>query len=81
MTYGVSALPHSSVFVGTVLGGIWRISRGDVLGLGSQGNGALLIVLWCALILHARWGGYIRQRGLMVMALFGNVITSFRGLA
>jgi hypothetical protein len=27
--------------------------------------------------LHARWGGFIRQRGLMIMAIFGNVVTSF----
>lgn len=40
-------------------------------------NGAVLIVLWCAIILHSRWGGFIRQRGLMIMALFGNIITSF----
>ena len=29
-----------------------------------------------ALILHARWGGYVRERGLMAMAVFGNVVTS-----
>jgi hypothetical protein len=29
------------------------------------------------MILHARWGGYIQPRGLMVMAIFGNIITSF----
>jgi hypothetical protein len=40
-------------------------------------NGAVLIVLWCAIILHARWGGFIRQGGLMIMAIFGNVVTSF----
>ena len=34
-------------------------------------------MLWCAIILHARWGGFIRQRGLMIMAIFGNVVTSF----
>lgn len=28
-------------------------------------------------ILHARWGGYIRQRGIMAMAIFGNAITAF----
>lgn len=27
-------------------------------------------------ILHARWGGYVREKGLMAMAIFGNVITS-----
>ncbi len=36
----------------------------------------MLIVLWCAIILHARWGGFIQQRGLMIMAIFGNVVTS-----
>jgi len=32
--------------------------------------------LWNAIILHARWGGYVRERGIMAMAIFGNVITS-----
>ncbi|HZC58620.1 MAG TPA: hypothetical protein VE154_01415, partial [Chthoniobacterales bacterium] len=27
-------------------------------------------------ILHARWGGFARERGLAVMAVFGNVVTS-----
>ena len=33
-------------------------------------------MLWNAIILHARWGGYARERGTMGMAIFGNVITS-----
>ncbi|HEX4085061.1 MAG TPA: cytochrome c biogenesis protein CcsA [Chthoniobacteraceae bacterium] len=78
MTYGVICFATLFSFVGTVLGGIWADqSWGRFWGWDPKENGALLIVLWCALILHARWGGYIRQRGLMVMALFGNVITSF----
>ena len=65
-------------FVGTVLGGIWADqSWGRFWGWDPKENGAVLIVLWCAIILHARWGGFIRQRGLMVMAIFGNVVTSF----
>jgi len=36
----------------------------------------LLIVLWNATILHARWGGLVRERGLMNMAVFGNIVTS-----
>ena len=39
-------------------------------------NGALLIVLWNAIILHTRWGGYNRERGIAVMTVFGNIITS-----
>jgi len=34
-------------------------------------------VLWNATILHARWGGLVRQRGLANMAVFGNIVTSF----
>jgi hypothetical protein len=29
------------------------------------------------MILHARWGGLIKERGLMAMAVFGNIVTSF----
>jgi ABC-type transport system involved in cytochrome c biogenesis permease subunit len=78
MTYGVVCFATLFSFVGTVLGGIWADqSWGRFWGWDPKENGALLIVLWCAIILHARWGEYIRQRGLMVMAIFGNVITSF----
>ena len=78
MTYGVVCFATLFSFVGTVLGGIWADqSWGRFWGWDPKENGALLIVLWCALILHARWGGFIKQRGLMIMALFGNVITSF----
>lgn len=78
MTYGVICFATLFSFVGTVLGGIWADqSWGRFWGWDPKENGALLIVLWCALILHARLGGFIRQRGLMIMALFGNVITSF----
>jgi len=78
MTYGVICFATLFSFVGTVLGGIWADqSWGRFWGWDPKENGALLIVLWCAIILHARWGEYIGQRGLMVMAIFGNVITSF----
>ena len=78
MTYGVVCFATLFSFVGTVLGGIWADqSWGRFWGWDPKENGALLIVLWCAITLHARWGGFIRQRGLMIMALFGNVVTSF----
>ena len=78
MTYGVVCFATLFSFVGTVLGGIWADqSWGRFWGWDPKENGAVLIVLWCAVILHARWGGFIRQRGLMMMAIFGNVITSF----
>ena len=78
MTYGVVCFATLFSFVGTVLGGIWADqSWGRFWGWDPKENGAVLIVLWCAIILHARWGGYVRQRGLMIMAIFGNVVTSF----
>ncbi|WP_306591815.1 cytochrome c biogenesis protein [Geothrix sp. 21YS21S-4] len=77
MAYGVICFALFFSFVGTVLGGIWADqSWGRFWGWDPKENGALLIVLWNAIILHARWAGYVRQRGTMVMAIFGNIITA-----
>lgn len=77
MAYGVICFSLFFSFVGTVLGGIWADqSWGRFWGWDPKENGALMIVLWNALILHARWGGYAREKGFMAMAIFGNVITS-----
>ena len=77
MIYGVVCFAMLLSFVGTVLGGIWADqSWGRFWGWDPKENGALLIVLWNAIILHSRWGGYARERGIMAMAIFGNVITS-----
>jgi len=77
MAYGVICFSLFFSFVGTVLGGIWADqSWGRFWGWDPKENGALLIVLWNAVILHARLGGYIRERGIMAMAIFGNIITS-----
>jgi len=77
MAYGVICFALFFSFVGTVLGGIWADqSWGRFWGWDPKENGALLIVLWNAIILHARWAGYVRERGLMAMAIFGNVMTS-----
>ena len=78
MAYGIVCFALFFSFVGTVLGGIWADqSWGRFWGWDPKENGALLIVLWNAIILHARWAGYARERGTMAMAIFGNVITSF----
>jgi ABC-type transport system involved in cytochrome c biogenesis permease subunit len=77
MAYGIICFALFFSFVGTVLGGIWADqSWGRFWGWDPKENGALLIVLWNAIILHARWAGYVRERGTMVMAIFGNVITA-----
>jgi ABC-type transport system involved in cytochrome c biogenesis permease subunit len=78
MVYGTVCFATLLSFVGTILGGIWADqSWGRFWGWDPKENGALLIVIWNALILHARWGGMIRERGLMVMVVFGNVVTAF----
>ena len=77
MTYGIVCFALFFSFVGTVLGGIWADqSWGRFWGWDPKENGALLIVLWNAIILHSRWAGYVREKGIMAMAIFGNVITS-----
>ncbi|MFM2294077.1 MAG: hypothetical protein RLZZ350_490 [Verrucomicrobiota bacterium] len=78
MVYGIVCFATLFSFVGTVLGGIWADqSWGRFWGWDVKENGALIIVLWNALILHARWGGLVRERGLMCMAIFGNVVTAW----
>jgi len=78
MVYGIVCFATLTSFVGTILGGIWADqSWGRFWGWDPKENGALLIVLWNAVILHARWGGMIKERGLMAMAVFGNIVTSF----
>jgi cytochrome c-type biogenesis protein CcsB len=78
IVYGIVCFAMLFSFVGTVLGGIWADqSWGRFWGWDPKENGALIIVLWNAIILHARWDGMIGERGLMNMALFGCVVTSF----
>jgi ABC-type transport system involved in cytochrome c biogenesis permease subunit len=78
MVYAIICFATLFSFTGTVLGGIWADqSWGRFWGWDPKENGALLIVLWNALILHARWGGLVRERGLMNLAIFGNVITAW----
>jgi ABC-type transport system involved in cytochrome c biogenesis permease subunit len=73
--YGILCFATLFSFTGTVLGGIWADqSWGRFWGWDPKENGALLIVIWNALILHARWGGMVKQRGMAVLALMGNII-------
>ncbi len=78
MVYGVVCFAMLLSFVGTITGGIWADqSWGRFWGWDPKENGALLIVIWNAIFLHARWGGLCRQRGLMMIAVFGNIVTGW----
>ena len=76
----LSTLGFAMLFstIGTILGGIWADqSWGRFWGWDPKENGAILIVLWIAIIFHARILGILKQRGLMIAVVFGNIITSF----
>ncbi|MCI0376245.1 MAG: cytochrome c biogenesis protein CcsA [Gemmataceae bacterium] len=76
--YGVVCFATLLSFTGTMLGGIWADqSWGRFWGWDPKENGALLIVIWAALILHARWAGLIKQRGLAMLAVAGNIVTAW----
>jgi ABC-type transport system involved in cytochrome c biogenesis permease subunit len=83
LIYGVICFGLITSFFGTVLGGLWADdSWGRFWGWDPKENGAMMIVLWNAVSLHARWGGMIRERGLAALAIIGNLVTlwSWKGV-
>ena len=78
MVYAIVCFATLFSFTGTVLGGIWADqSWGRFWGWDPKENGALIIVIWNVLILHARWGKLVGDRGLINLAIFGNVVTAW----
>jgi ABC-type transport system involved in cytochrome c biogenesis permease subunit len=78
MVYGVVCFALLLSFVGTVLGGIWADqSWGRFWGWDPKENGAALVVLISAVILHARWAGIVGPREIMVLAVSGNIVTAW----
>jgi ABC-type transport system involved in cytochrome c biogenesis permease subunit len=78
MIYGTLCFAIFFSFVGTVLGGLWADdSWGRFWGWDPKENGALIIVLYNALVLHARWGGLVTARGLALLAIGGNIVTAW----
>lgn len=76
LIYGIVCFALLLSFFGTVLGGLWGDdSWGRFWGWDPKENGALMIVFWNAVVLHARWGGMVRERGLAGLAIVGNIVT------
>jgi len=72
---GVLGLALPLTFLGTNLGGIWADqSWGRFWGWDPKENGALMIVLWTTLILHARISNLIGARGLAIGSVLGMVV-------
>ena len=78
MTYGTLCFAIFFSFVGTVLGGLWADdSWGRFWGWDPKENGALIIVLWNAIVLHAGWDGMVKDRGLAVLSVLGNIAVTW----
>jgi len=78
IVYGMVAFTLLFSLIGTILGGIWGAeSWGRFWGWDPKENGALMIVIWMLVILHARLGGYIKEAGLHVCSVFGFPVIVF----
>jgi ABC-type transport system involved in cytochrome c biogenesis permease subunit len=78
MTYGTLCFAIFFSLVGTILGGLWADdSWGRFWGWDPKENGALMIVIWNAIVLHARWGKMAGERGLASLAVLGNIVTAW----
>jgi ABC-type transport system involved in cytochrome c biogenesis permease subunit len=76
MMYGTCCFAMLLSFFGTTSGGIWGDqSWGRFWGWDPKENGAVLVVIWNALILHARWCGLVKERGMAILALVGSMVT------
>jgi cytochrome c-type biogenesis protein CcsB len=61
--------------IGTVLGGLWADQAwGRFWGWDPKENGALLIIIWCAVVLHARSGKMIKDIGTAYGAIVAFVL-------
>ena len=73
--YGLLAFGLVFSFLGTMLGGVWADqSWGRFWGWDPKENGALLIVLWCAMLFHARLAGMIGPVGLAAGGVLGVIV-------
>ena len=76
--YGILCFAMMFSFAGTMLGGIWAdLSWGRFWGWDPKENGALMVVLWCALIVHCRALKIAGSRGILALACIGNVIAAW----
>lgn len=73
--YGALAFGFIFTVIGTLFGGLWaQQSWGRFWGWDPKENGALLIILWCSIVFHARAGGWMRQAGTAAGAIVGFVV-------
>jgi len=72
---GVLGFGFTMTVLGTTLGGIWADqSWGRFWGWDPKENGALLIILWCAIVFHAKIGGFIGPLGMAAFSALGIIV-------
>jgi ABC-type transport system involved in cytochrome c biogenesis permease subunit len=72
---GILAFGLIFSFIGTILGGIWADqSWGRFWGWDPKENGALLIVLWCAIIYHSKMAGMVHRIGTAALTALGIIV-------
>lgn len=72
---GILGLALPLTFLGTNLGGIWADqSWGRFWGWDPKENGALMIVIWTTMILHARISNLIGAQGLAIGSVLGMIV-------
>ncbi|HMP74385.1 MAG TPA: cytochrome c biogenesis protein CcsA [Kiritimatiellia bacterium] len=73
--YGLLAFGLIFAYLGTMLGGVWADqSWGRFWGWDPKENGALMIVLWAAILFHARICNWIGNRGMAVGSIIMIII-------
>ena len=76
--YSAVFLTLTLSLLGTLLGGIWaNESWGRFWGWDPKENGALMIVLWNLVILHARLCGWIEKNGTALLTSLGGAVIVF----
>lgn len=64
LLYGSLATGFVFIAVGILMGGLWAESAwGRFWGWDPKENAALMLLVWCALVLHARRCGWVRDAG------------------
>ena len=73
--YGLLAFGLTFSFLGTMLGGVWADqSWGRFWGWDPKENGALLIVIWCSILFHARISKMIGPLGMAAGSVLGVIV-------
>lgn len=73
--YGFLAFGFVFTIIGTIFGGLWADQAwGRFWGWDPKENGALLIIIWCLIVLHANAAGLIKKAGMATGAIMATVL-------